>query len=294
MKIEILEPIGFCKGVERSISIALKTKENYKKKKIVILGELIHNKETNDLLKENEINILNIIPSKDTILSMISNYDIKETIFIFSAHGHDIEINKIFDKNNIQYIDGTCPIISKINSNLSKKDFQNYNVYYFGKKDHIECISSLTFIKKYRKLILIDKNCDLSTINFENHDSIIINQSTISLNPLKKIISKLPYKEKFLYIDNFCPALKLRFDQIAKNINNYDLFLIIGDKNSSNANELVNYVKFLNKSAFLISNIDDLKNLILNKNIKKVAILSATSTSKNKVNKCIEILNKCW
>ena len=294
MKTEILKPIGFCNGVERSISIALDAKENFKNKKIVIFGELIHNKETNDLLKENQIDILNIIPNKNNILCAISNYDIKDTIFIFSAHGHDEKIDECFKQNKIHYIDATCPIIAKINSSLSNKHFENYNIYYYGKKNHIECISSLTYIKNYRKLFIIDKNDDLSKFSFENHDSIVINQSTLSLLPLKEIIFKLPFKDKFLFVDNFCPSLKLRFEQIYKNIDNYDVFLIIGDKNSSNANELYNFVKKLNKKSYLISTIEELKMLEFDKNIKKVAVLSATSTSKEKVNNFIEILNKNW
>lgn len=294
MKIELLKPIGFCNGVERSITIALQTKEKFKNNKIVILGELIHNKETNDFLKEEEIEILNIIPEKNSIMKTISNYDLTNTIFIFSAHGHDLLIDEIFNKNNIQYIDATCPIITKINTLLANKDFENTNVYYYGKKDHIECLSTITFIKKYRKLIIIDKKDDLDKINFENHQSIIINQSTLSLKPFKEKIYTLPYKDQFSFIDNFCPALKLRFDEIDRNINYYDLFLVIGDKNSSNANELTNYIKKSNKEAYLISTIDELKTLKINQNIKKVAILSATSTSRQKVEQFVKILNDNW
>ena len=115
-----------------------------------------------------------------------------------------------------------------------------------------------------------------------------------TLLPLKEISFKLPFKDKFLFVDNFCPSLKLRFEQIYKNIDNYDVFLIIGDKNSSNANELYNFVKKLNKKSYLISTIEELKMLEFDKNIKKVAVLSATSTSKEKVNNFIEILNKNW
>ncbi len=291
MEFEILEPIGYCRGVQKAIQIALDAKQKNSDKDIVILGQLVHNIETIEFLRKNGINVFEL--DVEQIIPFLEVFKNKHTIYILSAHGHSLEIEEYLIKNNLNFIDATCPILKKINSNFKELDLKGKALFYYGKENHNECKATISYINTDDLTIIPKKDRYFNFSNI-NKKIVLTNQSTIDLKDIKDCLVKDKDEKEYEIIDNFCPVFKQRFDLIDKYINQFDMFLIIGDKNSSNANELVSAARNKFKDAYLISSIYDIDEIKNFENHKKVAILSATSTSEDKVNNIFEFLNNNW
>lgn len=285
MKVEIIEPVGYCNGVKRAIGIALNIKKENPNKIIKVLGQLVHNSYCDDFLKSNNIEIINI--SFKNYIEYIKNDDNKNVIYILSAHGTNKDLFEYLNKNNINYIDATCPIVSSISKRLSKIN----NLIYLYKNNHPESYATISYLKKDAILIDIKKDNDPLILS-KNKKYIIANQSTIDLMPFYLYLSK-NYENEFEIINNFCPSINDRIKNIYKSFNRFNFYIVVGDKTSSNANELLNQILIHNKEGILINSLNELLSLnIINKiNKKEIAITSATSSSIDQVNEIYNYLN---
>ncbi len=121
---------------------------------------------------------------------------------------------------------------------------------------------------------------------------LVINQTTLNTKDLKEIyIDIIVHLPKARILDEICPATRLRQEALISLESDVDLILVIGDKNSSNTNRLVEIAKanHPNIPSYLISDIDELKNIEINKK-KHVAIASGASTPKKEIDKIKEYL----
>ena len=89
MKIEILEPFGYCAGVERAMKMALEVKKAHQDKKVVVLGMLVHNADAlNELSKAG---ITTIYDENKSLVELIDKVD-NNAIVILTAHGHSLAV----------------------------------------------------------------------------------------------------------------------------------------------------------------------------------------------------------
>lgn len=285
MNIKIIEPIGYCNGVKRAIDIAINTKKINPTKKVKILGQLVHNSYCDEYLKLNDIETINI--SFKDYIEYIKKSNNNDTIYILSAHGTHKNLYKYLNKNNINYIDATCPIVANINKRLSKIQ----NLIYLYKDNHPESYATASYLKDSSLLININKINELLNLKKENK-YIISNQSTIYLSTFSSFL-KEKYNNDFEIIDNFCPSIKDRINNINKSLNDFDFYIVVGDKASSNANELKNQILLNKKECILVNSLNDFLSLNITNKIKEkeIAITSATSASIYQVDEIYNYLN---
>lgn len=281
--VKIIGEYGFCFGVKNAIQIL---KENKKKDgKIILLHPLIHNQTLNDkLMEENNA----VLYDKNT--NILEN----DTI-IFSAHGHLKEEEEKF--KNYHYENAICPLITKRYKFIKENYNNDINYLFLGKKKHQETISFLSFFK-FLKLVDVENIMDdLEKLNLKKEDkTFLIPQTTVSYFKYNQVLSYL--KEKTNLVSNLpiCPHyLKRATDalQILKNEDiNKTVFVVCGDKMSSNANEIYNLIKsscsnLMGYIALTASqlNLSDLKN-------KKIYLISSTSVSKEEVESLYDELSK--
>lgn len=283
--INIIEPIGFCNGVKNAISKVYEIKKQYADKKILILGQLVHNDLVINQLEKNNIKILDIKPSE--FENALNNID-SNTILIFSAHGHDEKLNKICEDKKITFFDTTCPIVNSI-ENKAKEILKNENniIIYIGKKDHPETESML---KLSNKVVFYD-NFSRNLVDFYNKNIYVMNQSTICGRKLDVFYYAIKSKiNNPIFIKTSCIWVEKRL-KISSIINNSQttLNLVLGSNKSSNTMELYNNIKDLGFNVLLIDSIKKLNDVELN-NYKDINIMSGTSTSIEFINDVINYL----
>lgn len=285
MKIDIIQPSGYCFGVMNAINEAIKIKENYPFNNVYVLGELVHNEDVISFLNNHDIHTLVVNNNEEEILKKINTND----ILIFSAHGHNEKLDELLKNKKITFFDTTCKNVRK-NLDLIKENIDK-GIIYIGKENHAETKAAISISNKVI-LYDLDKGLDFSKITFK--EPIIINQTTLSyleLNNIhKEILENIP---KANIIDEICPVTRIRQENIINLKKDYDLLIIIGSKTSSNTNKLYELaLKYhQNKKVLMIGSKKDLFNFDLS-NYQHVAIFSGTSTPNEIINEVKQYLEE--
>ncbi|MCI7601543.1 MAG: 4-hydroxy-3-methylbut-2-enyl diphosphate reductase [Mollicutes bacterium] len=285
MKIDIIQPSGYCFGVMNAINEAIKIKKNNPFNNVYVLGELVHNEDVISFLNNHDIHTLVINNNEEEILKNLNTND----ILIFSAHGHNEKLDELLKNKNITFFDTTCKKVRK-NLDLIKENIDK-GIIYIGKENHAETKAAISISNKVI-LYDLDKGLDFSKITFK--EPIIINQTTLSFLELnnihKEILENIP---KANIIDEICPVTRIRQENIINLKKDYDLLIIIGSKTSSNTNKLYELaLKYhQNKKVLMIGSKKDLFNFDLS-NYQHVAIFSGTSTPNEIINEVKQYLEE--
>ncbi len=288
-KIIIVEPAGYCRGVDRAIKIAKKTKEKYPNREVIVLGMLVHNL---DAIKElDDMGIKTISNKTNNLLDLIDNIR-NDSIVILTAHGHSDEVERKLNLLNISFVDATCPFVKK--ALIDMKEFLNEgrDIIYIGKENHPESNAALSLSNKVH-LLTFNGKIDES---LKTHNPVVVSQSTFSNRDVTSFQNKI--KEKLTNVTiypSICNASLSRQKSLLSLDKNTDLIIVVGGINSNNTITLYNLAKknFKNAKILLIENKNDLNinELSLYQNIAIVSGASTPIRIVNEIKLLIEQLN---
>jgi len=286
INISLANPRGFCAGVERAILIVEKTLEKYGAP-IYVHHEVVHNKFVINGLKEKGVifvESLKEIPNSSHV--------------IFSAHGVSKAIVKDSDKLNLISIDATCPLVTKVHREVNKLSNDKYTIIMIGHKGHPEVEGTMGQIEKNSlssQIHLVENVEDVNKLNVSNPDKLsYVSQTTLSIDDTRKIIDAL--RDKYPLIvgpksNDICYATQNRQEAVKKMLARHDLVFIVGSKNSSNSNRLLDMVKDKNIDAILIDDMAQFQSKWL-KNKKSIGITAGASAPEVLVQSLIQEIKK--
>ena len=184
LKVLLAAPRGFCAGVDRAIEIVKKSIDKYGSP-VYVRHEIVHNKHVVESLK----NIGAIFVEE---LSEIKD---KSRPVIFSAHGVPKSVPEEASKLNMEFVDATCPLVSKVHreaENLNKRDV---HVLLIGHKNHPEVIGTMGQLPE-DKIDLIENIEDAKNYTKKNNNKLAyVTQTTLSVDDTKEIVETL--KKRF-------------------------------------------------------------------------------------------------
>jgi 4-hydroxy-3-methylbut-2-enyl diphosphate reductase len=259
--------MGFCPGVKRAWGLVSAQVESNSTKKqsgsIYLLGELIHNRQAIDRLKEWGVKTVNSLQEiKD-----------KNGLVIIRAHGEPPQTYQKLKNLKLKFIDTTCLNVAKIQKLASQLNKEGFFVVICGKKDHAESQATLGHAGKG---IIIDSIEDAEKISPKEKIS-LISQTTSSPALFEQIAQILEKKAKvFKAIGTFCPITHLAQKEAQKTAKKVDLMIIIGGKNSSNTKRLVEACQGVTRTYF-IETAQELKKSWFKK-AKKIGLTAGAST----------------
>ena len=250
MKVLLANPRGFCAGVERAIEIVERAIDKHGSP-IYVRHEVVHNRFVVENLKK-----------KGAIFVDEIDQVPKGSIVIFSAHGVSQAVRKDAASISATVYDATCPLVTKVHKEVTRRQKQNHQVILIGHAGHPEVEGTLGQSNDSKKITLVESISDIDELNFS--DSIDISyttQTTLSVDDTKQIVGLL--KAKFPQIQapkksDICYATQNRQDSVKGMINNSEMLLVIGSKNSSNSNRLREIAENNNKPAYLIDSASDI------------------------------------
>ena len=250
MKVLLANPRGFCAGVERAIEIVERAIDKHGSP-IYVRHEVVHNRFVVENLKK-----------KGAIFVDEIDQVPKGSIVIFSAHGVSQAVRKDAASISATVYDATCPLVTKVHKEVARRQKQNHQVVLIGHAGHPEVEGTLGQSNDSKKITLVESISDIDELNFS--DSIDISyttQTTLSVDDTKQIVGLL--KAKFPQIQapkksDICYATQNRQDSVKGMINNSEMLLVIGSKNSSNSNRLREIAENNNKPAYLIDSASDI------------------------------------
>ena len=259
-------PRGFCAGVERAIQIVKKSLIKYGSP-IYVRHEIVHNKYVVDNLKKmGAIFIEELDEIKD-----------QSRPVIFSAHGVPKSIPKYASLKKIEYIDATCPLVSKVHREAEYLYKNNFHILLIGHQNHPEVIGTMGQLPE-KTIDLIETTNDAKKYSNNSGKNLsYITQTTLSVDDTIDIINVL--KKKFPNIkgpkkEDICYATTNRQIAVKKIANKCDMFFVIGSRNSSNSKRLVEVAK---KSGCKNSELIDFEKEIPIKKIMKCKTIGISS-----------------
>ena len=235
IKIYLAAPRGFCAGVDRAIEIVKKSIKKYGAP-VYVRHEIVHNKHVVDSLKKIGAIFVNEL---DEIQD-------KSRPVIFSAHGVPKSVPKKAEDYNMEYIDATCPLVSKVHKEAENLYKNNFHILLIGHQNHPEVIGTMGQLPK-NSIDLIETVDDANDYVKKNDKKIAyVTQTTLSVDDTKNIIEAL--KMKFPEIkepikEDICYATTNRQSAVKKIANQCEMFFVIGSRNSSNSLRLVEVAK---------------------------------------------------
>jgi len=286
INISLANPRGFCAGVERAILIVEKTLEKYGAP-IYVHHEVVHNKFViNELKKKGVIFVesLKEIPNSSHV--------------IFSAHGVSKAIVKESNKFNLISIDATCPLVTKVHREVNKLSNDEYTIIMIGHKGHPEVEGTMGQIEKNsltNQIHLVENIEDVNKLKVSNPNKLsYVSQTTLSIDDTKKIIDAL--KNKYPLIvgpksNDICYATQNRQEAVKQMFSQHDLVFVVGSKNSSNSNRLLDMVKDKNIDAILIDDMAQFQSKWI-KNKKSIGITAGASAPEILVQGLIQEIKK--
>ena len=231
IKILLTAPRGFCAGVDRAIEIVKKSINKYGAP-VYVRHEIVHNKHVVDSLKEiGAIFVEELKEIKD-----------KSRPVIFSAHGVPKSVPVEASEYKMEYIDATCPLVSKVHREAENLYKANYHILLIGHLNHPEVIGTMGQLPN-GSIDLIQTVNDVKKYSKKNKKNIAyVTQTTLSVDDTKNIVDAL--KNKFPNIKeplkkDICYATTNRQAAVKKIAKNCDMFFVIGSRNSSNSQRLV-------------------------------------------------------
>jgi 4-hydroxy-3-methylbut-2-enyl diphosphate reductase len=231
IKILLSAPRGFCAGVERAIEIVKKSLKKYGAP-VYVRHEIVHNKYVVDSLKSiGAIFVEELDEIKD-----------KSRPVIFSAHGVPKSIPEQADNYKMEYIDATCPLVSKVHREAENLYKAGYHIVLIGHNNHPEVIGTMGQLPD-NAIDLIQDEHDVEMYKLDQNKKIAyVTQTTLSVDDTKNIIKAL--KKKFPEIkeplkEDICYATTNRQAAVKNIAEQCDMFFVLGSRNSSNSVRLV-------------------------------------------------------
>ncbi|HUI31697.1 MAG TPA: 4-hydroxy-3-methylbut-2-enyl diphosphate reductase [Candidatus Acidoferrales bacterium] len=276
MKVTVDRNGGFCWGVVRAIDFAEEELAN--SNKLYSLGDIIHNPSEIERLNEKG---LQTISHKDL-------ENIKDAKVLIRAHGEPPSTYEIARKYNLEIIDATCPVVTKLQERIRKFHDDGYQVVIFGKKDHAEVIG-LRGVCNDEAIVVKSVEEALLQVNF-NRKTVLFSQTTMDKPTFYAIKDALSRKIKdlvvgtmediaknFLAKDTICGQVSGRDKKLREFAAQNDVIVFVAGKSSSNGKVLFEICKEENKSSYFIEDESELQASWF-ENAETVGVTGATST----------------
>lgn len=264
---------GFCMGVERSIGMAEKAREEIEGD-ITILNEIVHN---NSVVMDLERKGIGRTTNLD---------EVKNGTLIISAHGVAPSVIEKARQMGLNVIDSTCPLVTVIHKAAEYFIKRNFTVLVHGDPNHDE-MKGVKGRNRGKIYVIkeITKPEDLPEIEGK---VALISQSTQSMELFEKAAEIVSRKYKEVRIRNtICDATRKHQAAILELAPIVDLVLVVGSQTSANSKRLVSISKRTGTETYLIDSAEELKPGWFS-GIENVGITAGASTPDHIVKEVVE------
>jgi 4-hydroxy-3-methylbut-2-en-1-yl diphosphate reductase len=253
MRVLLAGPRGFCAGVDRAIQIVEMALEVYGPP-MYVRHEIIHNEHVVERLRR-----------AGAIFTDYLSEVPEDSNLIFSAHGVSPAVRAEAAARNLNVIDGTCPLVTKIHLEVHKYLKRGYGIFYIGHRGHVETEGTLG--EAPDRLILVTSEEEVADLPEPPEEKLIyLTQTTLSVDETMGIVDAL--RRRFPRMeapptDDICYATQNRQDAVKALTQHADTVLVVGSQTSSNSRSLRQVASAHGARAFLIDGPEDITDAML-------------------------------
>jgi len=275
-RVLLAAPRGYCAGVDRAVQTVEHALDLHGAP-VYVRKEIVHNKHVVEQL------------SRRGAIFVEEETEVPEgELVVFSAHGVSPAVHANAAERNLQTIDATCPLVTKVHVEARKFAEQGYTIVMIGHHGHEEVEG--TTGEAPDSIILVETIDDVDRLEIDDPDRIaFITQTTLSVDETAGVIARL--RERFPKIaspksDDICYATTNRQLAVKQLAAECDLVLVIGSRNSSNSNRLVDVTRELGTPAHLIDRASEVEEEWL-EGVETVGITSGASAPEELVDELV-------
>ena len=270
--IEVAKTAGFCYGVKRAVDGVYDAIENGRK--IATIGALIHNRQViEDLASKG-------VYAYDSVQDIPEDYTI-----VIRAHGVGKKVYELIGDR--EYIDLTCPFVSKIHKIVEEHYKQDYKIVIIGDKNHPE-VKGINGWCENSADIIYDPNEHFDE-KWSKKPLCIVAQTTINREFFGEIVQNIKKACKStLIFDTICSATKDRQKETDRLSKISDMMIVIGGRESSNTRKLYEIAKHNCPETYHIETFEDLPQ----KTYKKIGITAGASTPGSIIEEVVKAMSE--
>ncbi len=280
-KLLLAAPRGYCAGVDRAVQTVERALEVYGAP-IYVRKEIVHNKHVVEQLRARGA----VFVESETEVPPGANV-------VFSAHGVAPSVHANAIGRQLHTIDATCPLVTKVHVEAKKFAADGYTIVLIGHAEHEEVEGTMGEAPEH--IVLIETESDVDRLEVRDPQKVAyISQTTLSVDETLAIIDRL--RERFPAIvgprtDHICYATTNRQAAVKELARQSDLVLVIGSRNSSNSNRLVEVAREHGADAYLIDNERQVREEWL-AGARVIGITSGASAPEDLVQRLVEFFRR--
>ncbi|HEY0597368.1 4-hydroxy-3-methylbut-2-enyl diphosphate reductase [Sphingopyxis sp.] len=243
LKVLIAAPRGFCAGVDRAIRIVELALQKYGAP-VYVRHEIVHNRYVVDSLKAKGaifVESLDQVPDGVPV--------------VFSAHGVPKAVPAKAEMRGLDYIDATCPLVSKVHRQAERAHETGRHIVFVGHAGHPEVIGTLGQLPD-GAMTLVESVDDVAALSPPDPGMLsFLTQTTLSVDDTRDIIAALQHRFPAISGprgEDICYATSNRQDAVKAIAGQCDHMIVIGAPNSSNSLRLVEVAERLGTPAHLV------------------------------------------
>ena len=274
MKVTLARGSGFCFGVRDAVEMAHESTDKYGS--VYMLGDIVHNEHVVRQLDDAGVMVVDSLAN------------VKEAPVLFRAHGTSKEVWKNAEKEGLNIIDATCPLVTQIHEEVKQLAEEGREVFIIGDHGHDEVIGIASQIEGATVLSSAAEAEPLRKMKKIG----VVSQSTQTIENVQEILNVLVTKATDLrFINTICFPTTRNQEAIKELAISNDLMIIIGSFTSANTKRLTSISKKLNNQTYQVQTDKDLS-LEWFKEIETVGVSAGASTPDFLIQKVISRLNE--
>ena len=228
-KVLLASPRGYCAGVERAVETVDRALELYGPP-VYVRKQIVHNLH---VVRELEARGAIFVEDEDEV-------PVGQTV-VFSAHGVAPSVHVNAEARSLRTIDATCPLVTKVHAQARRYAAEGYTVILIGHAGHEEVVGTMG--EAPGSIVLVESPEQVETLSFPDGARLAyVTQTTLSVDETGEMIAALRARFPDIHApkkEDICYATSNRQWAVKEMLGEIGLLLVVGSRNSSNSNRLV-------------------------------------------------------
>ena len=239
-KVLLASPRGYCAGVERAVDTVEKALDLYGPP-VYVRKQIVHN-----------LHVVRDLEARGAVFVDEETEVPEGATVVFSAHGVAPSVHANAAERRLQTIDATCPLVTKVHVQARRYAAEGYTVVLIGHAGHEEVVGTMG--EAPDSIVLVESVADVARLEVDTKVA-YVTQTTLSVDETGEIITALRARFPDIHApkrEDICYATSNRQWAVKEMLSEIELLLVIGSRNSSNSNRLVEVARAGGVAAHLI------------------------------------------
>jgi len=244
----LANPRGFCAGVDRAIEIVEIALERYGPP-VYVRHEIVHNRHVVDELRDKGAVFI-----EDPCDVPVG------AVLIFSAHGVSPKVRSAAAERELQIIDATCPLVTKVHGEARRMAVDGYDIVMVGHRGHVEVEGTMGHAPD--RIHLVESVEDVADLEVCDPERLgVVTQTTLSVDDTREIMAALQQRFPRISLprnDDICYATQNRQDAVKELTEKADVVIVVGAPESSNSNRLAELAARRGARSFMVQSAEEI------------------------------------